>query len=95
MSFNIGFLNIKIDVAMKLLFVYLFKKIYIFQKFAFINSLCGFVCALAWACQKEQAVFKTELLETLVRVALSCAPGAAFVLADISTVEWADKTAEY
>lgn len=40
-------------------------------------------------------LFKTQLLETLVRVALSCAPGAAFVLADIFTVEWADKTADY
>lgn len=39
--------------------------------------------------------FQAELLETLVRVALSCAPGAAFVLADICTVEWADKTVDY
>lgn len=47
-------------------------------------------------CLTERAgCFQTELLQTLVHVALSCAPGAAFVLADICTVEWADKTAEY
>lgn len=28
-------------------------------------------------------------------VAVGFAPGAAFFLADICTVEWADKTAEY
>lgn len=48
-----------------------------------------------WSSTEWAGCFQTGLLETLVRVALSCAPGAAFVLADVCAAEWADKTAEY
>lgn len=37
----------------------------------------------------------TELEQTLRRSVESCAPAAGFILADVRTVEWADKTAEY
>lgn len=59
------------------------------------HQLSLWVCVCTWSLREWAGCFQTELLETLVRVALSCAPGAAFVLAHVCAAEWADNTAEY
>lgn len=80
----------RFDIESWFLFIY-FKKLFQLSFYYFSLWVCVCTCSSS---DRMSRLFSNRIAGDL-GVALSCAPGAAFVLADICTVEWADKTAEY